>query len=187
MIRILTLAMTLVLTLSAARAAELDGVVLPDTTVEGGTTLRLNGIGVRTVSFLRLRVYVAGLYLPRPSNDATAILRSPEPRLLVIHFLRDVDEAKVRDAWREGLTNACKWPCYLDPHDLDRFLEKVGAVHAGDETRMLFTANGAVVKVNGSMRGEVSDLHFTEIMLASFIGDAPPTPELKRQLLGNRE
>lgn len=32
--------------------------------------------------------------------------------------------------------------------------------------------------------GEISDPHFAEVMLGTFIGAEPPTPRLKRELLG---
>ena len=45
------------------RAAELAGICLPDTVQEDGTTLYLNGIGLRTYSFL---------HIPRPPAPAAA-------------------------------------------------------------------------------------------------------------------
>ena len=78
----------------SALAAELAGVTLPDTRVVDGKPLLLNGIGLRTYSFLGIKIYVAGLYLPQRSDSAEAILNSPEPKLLEIHFLRDVDAEK---------------------------------------------------------------------------------------------
>jgi hypothetical protein len=35
--------------------------------------------------------------------------------------------------------------------------------------------------------GDIADPHFAETMLATFIGPEPPTPRLKRELLGNRD
>ena len=60
------------------RAAQLQGVMLPDTQSAGQTELRLNGIALRTYSILRIPIYVAGLYLVRPDSDADSILRSTE-------------------------------------------------------------------------------------------------------------
>jgi hypothetical protein len=185
--RLLACAAAAAATLSVACAAELDGVVMPDTRVEDGVPLHLNGMGMRTYSILRIRIYVAGLYLLRPNSDAQAILHSRDPKLLDIRFLRDVDEERSRDAWRDGLENACKAPCSLDPNDLNRFLSHVPAVHKGDESLLLFTPRGADITFNGQKVGEIRDTHFAELMLASFIGDDPPTPQLKRELLGQRD
>jgi hypothetical protein len=172
---------------TSASAAQMEGVVLPDTRVVDGTVLRLNGIGLRTWSLLGIRIYVAGLYLRDPSTDAAAILRSDEPKLLDIRFLRDVDQQHARDSWRNGLTNACQSPCTLDQHDIDLFLENVHDLHAGDEAQLLFTRKGVDVTFNGHHEGEIRDTHFAGVMLESFIGASPPTARLKRELLGQRD
>src|ERR1700729_67977 len=91
MIRGLILAAVALAPLSFAWAADLDGVAMPDTRVADGTQMRLNGIGLRTFSFLRIPIYVAGLYLERRSDNPDAILQSRERKLLYIRFLRDVD------------------------------------------------------------------------------------------------
>jgi hypothetical protein len=173
--------------LPAAAAAELEGVTLPDTRIADGTTLHLNGIGIRTYSILRIHIYVAGLYLERPSKDADAIMRSPELKMLDLKFLRDVDAERARHSWREGLEAACQPPCVLKPADLERFLAQVPALNKGDETQLLFTPEGVQVTANGKKFGEIHDPHFAAIMLASFLGADPPTPQLKQELLGLRD
>jgi hypothetical protein len=35
--------------------------------------------------------------------------------------------------------------------------------------------------------GDIADPRFAELMLTTFIGPVPPTPRLKRQLLGFRD
>ncbi len=188
MIRNLILATVVALApLSLARAADLNGVAMPDTRMADGTPMQLNGIGLRTFSVLRIPIYVAGLYLERRSDNPDAIMHSPETKLLDIRFLRDVDAEEARKAWLDGFERNCKKPCHLDPRDIQRFLAAVPPVHNGDETILLFTPNGVSVWLNGQSMGAISDPHFAEIMLATFIGVEPPTPRLKRQLLGNRD
>ena len=53
-----------------ACAAELAGVVMPEQVTVDGKTLVLNGLGLREATFLRVDVYVAGLYLEEKSQDA---------------------------------------------------------------------------------------------------------------------
>src|SRR5271166_4180928 len=187
MARTLILAVVALATLSVARAAELEGVSMPDARVADGVPMRLNGIGLRTFSVLGIRIYVAGLYLERRSDNPDAILHSPESKLLDIRFLRDVDAEDAREAWKESFEQNCKAPCYLDPRDEQRFLAAVPSVHKGDDSTLLFTSNGIHVTFNGRQMGDIADPHFAEIMLATFIGNAPPTPRLKRELLGFRD
>lgn len=187
MIRGLILAALALVPLTVARAAELDGIAMPDMQVADGTRMRLNGIGLRTYSVFGIHIYVAGLYLERTNNNPDAILRSSERKLLDIRFLRDVDAEDARRAWQNGFNENCKAPCHLDPHDVERFLASVPSIHAGDETSLFFTPRGVDVKFNGRSMGDIADPHFAETMLATFIGPVPPTPRLKRELLGNRD
>src|ERR1700684_123586 len=188
MIRKLILATVVALApLSLARAADLNGVAMPDTRMADGTQVQLNGIGLRTFSVLRIPIYVAGLYLERRNDNPDAIMHSTETKLLDIRFLRDVDAEAARKAWVEGFEGNCKKPCSLDPHDVQRFLAAVPTVHNGDETTLLFSPNAVGVRLQGQPMSAINDPHFAEIMLATFIGDEPPTPRLKRQLLGDRD
>ena len=68
--------------LSAARAADLDGVWMPEVQSVDGKQMRLNGIGLRTYSIFNIHIYVAGLYLEHPSDNPDTILHSPESKLL---------------------------------------------------------------------------------------------------------
>jgi hypothetical protein len=173
--------------LSVCHAAELDGVVMPETRVANGTQVRLNGIGLRTYSVLRIRIYVAGLYLERRSDNPHAILHSTENKLLDIRFLRDVDVENARKAWRDGFEGNCKAPCYLDPSDVQRFLATVPSMHEGDESTLLFTSRGVRVTFNGRPMGDIADPHFAQTVLATFIGPEPPTPRLEEQVGRQRE
>jgi hypothetical protein len=187
MVRGLILAAVASIALSVAHAADRDGVSMPDMRVMNGTQMHLDGIGLRTFSVLGIRIYVAGLYLERRSDNPDAILRSPGTKLLDIRFLRDVDAEDARKAWQESFEQNCKAPCYLDPRDEQRFLTAVPSVHRGDGSTLLFTSNGVHVTFKGRPMGDIPDPHFAELMLTSFIGPVPPTPRLKRELLGLRD
>ena len=173
-----------ILAIPAGAAATLDGVSLPETATLGTTELRLNGIALRTYSWLRIRIYVAGLYLERPSHDAETILRSPEKKLLVVRFIHDVDAEDARKAWREGFDDNCRAPCRLAPADVARFLAAVPAMRSGDRSTLAFTPAGVSITLNGQTLGMISDPMFAHAVLATFIGPKPPTDRLKRGLLG---
>lgn len=186
MIRSLILAAAIV-AMPVARAAELDGVRMPNTQLVNGQTLLLNGIGLRTYSIFRIRIYVAGLYLEQRSDDPQVILSSKGTKLLQVHFLRNVSAAEARASWQTGFENNCRPPCYVSANDVRQFLAAIPAFHQGDESRLLFTARGVDVRINGHLLGRIADPHFATVMLSTFIGPVPPTPELKRQLLGIRD
>ncbi len=185
MVRGLTAAVLLAAPLAAPRAAELAGVTMPDSQVVDGTRLVLNGIGLRTFSILGIKIYVAGLFLTQRSSNAESILNSPEPKALDIRFLRDVDAEQAHKSWRNGFANNCRPPeCSVDQHDVEEFISRVPAVRAGDESRILFTSKGARLTLNGQVMGTITNPHFAQVLLRTFLGPAPPTALLKRELLG---
>lgn len=186
MVRGLTFVAVLLCALSA-QAADLEGVSIPDSRAVNGVLLRLNGIGLRTFSIFGINIYVAGLYLERRVGEPETIIHSRETKLLDIRFLRDVDAQDARDVWRDSFDQNCKAPCYLDPRDVARFLAAVPSVRRGDSATLLFTQSGLRVTFNGRLMGDIADQHFAEVILATFIGPVPPTPRLKRELLGMRD
>ena len=171
--------------LSPGRAAELDGVTLPDWQYVGSTRLLLNGIGLRTYSIFRIPIYVAGLYLVHLESDPDKILHSTDMKLLDIRFVHDVSPEMSRSAWREGFEQNCVAPCPLRPEDVERFLAAVPAQYKGDHYTILFTPAGAEFTVNGHPLASIADPVFAEEILATFIGPQPPTARLKRELLGS--
>ncbi|HEU4402139.1 MAG TPA: chalcone isomerase family protein, partial [Candidatus Polarisedimenticolia bacterium] len=86
----------------AGMAGELSGVTLPDQVAVEGRTLVLNGLGLREATFLKVDVYVAGLYLEKKSADPDAILASDQAKRLVMHFVRKVGREDLVKAWQEG-------------------------------------------------------------------------------------
>jgi hypothetical protein len=170
---------------TAARAAELEGVHLPDTLQAGGDLLHLNGFGLRTWSFLAVRIYVVGLYLDHPSSNPGEIIQSADTKLLKVHFLRDVSAESARKAWREGFANNCLPPCHLDQADVEQFLAEVPAMNPGDDFSLLFVRHTATVTVNGRVIGSVPKPALADAMLASFLGPKPASAKLKQALLGD--
>jgi hypothetical protein len=167
----------------AVRAAELDGVQVPATLEVAGTTLHLNGYGLRTYSLLGIHIYVVALYLEHSSSDAERIIQSPETKLLVVRFERNVSADQARQAWREGLENNCQAPCQLDPNDVARFLAQIPAMHDGDNYSLLFTRSGVSVTVSGHPIGYIPRPAFAQAMLATFLGPRPASEKLKQELL----
>jgi len=165
-------------------AAELHGVPLPDSRMMDGIPLQLNGIGLRTFSIFEVPIYVAGLYLERRNNDPDAILHSSERKLLDIRFLHAVSAEDARLAWLEGFEKNCSAPCHLDPGDVQRFLSAVPRIQQGDQSTLLFMPTGVNVMINGKPTGTITNPTFARVILATFIGPEPPTPRLKRELLG---
>jgi hypothetical protein len=170
----------------AASAAEVDGVVFPDTRQVDGKTLVLNGYGLRTWSFLNVHIYIAGLYVERPTRDPNAIIQSAETKVLTFHFQHDVDAERAREAWRTALANNCPAPCRVESEDVERFLAGVPAMRAGDKFELRFADHHADIAANGKPIGRIDGAPLADAMLAAFLGPKPGSPALKQALLERR-
>lgn len=167
----------------AAPAAELAGVSMPDRVEVGGQSLVLNGQGLREKFFVD--VYVAGLYLPEKQRSEEAIFGSDTPRKLVMHFVHDVSQQQVCDAWQDSLeANRPNAPAALAA-DFDTLCDFMEDVEDGEE--MVFTyvpGTGTTVEVKGEEKGTIEGKEFADALYASWIGEHPATGKLKKGLLG---
>lgn len=169
-----------------ARGATLDGVSLPDTYPVPGQTLVLNGMGIRTLTIFSIRAYVAGLYLPQKSQDARAILASPGPKVLLMQFLHSASKSQVEQEYRKGEARNCgHGECARsDEADFERLVAAAPAAAVGDTLTYVFTSRGMRVLANNRLIGDFANQDLASRLLAGFIGDKPPSEDLKRHLLG---
>src|SRR5262249_25315430 len=107
-LRTLVPMVALALAASNANAKECAGVTLPDQVQVDGAALTLNGVGLRLATMLKVKVYVAGLYVVKSSNNAGALLSAGEPAELVLHFVRDVGADDIRKSFEEGFEKNAK-------------------------------------------------------------------------------
>ncbi len=178
-----TLALTLLLTLPAM-AAEKAGVVMLDTQMVGSSQLWLNGLALRE-KFV-FDVYVAGLYLTEKSSDADAILAKDAPRMMVMHFLRDVEAKKINDAWYEGLEDNV---ANVNPElkaKFDQLAKMMTDIKEGQAMGFTYSpATGTDIMVAGKSMGGIPGKDFADAILATWIGPKPgPGSKFKAALLG---
>lgn len=169
-----------------AMGAELNGVVMPDVREVQGRQLTLNGIGSRIYSIFRVPVYVAGLYLEQRSSDPAAILKSPATKLVHMQALYSAGRDDIVDAWRTSFRDACRPPCSLPVQQIEAFYGLMTDVRAGDTHTFIFEPDRVDVLMNNRALGSIAGGGFSELLLGTWIGAAPPTPELKQALLGLR-
>ena len=171
------------------RAASLAGVTLPDTYPVAGQALALNGIGLRTLTILRVKVYVAGLYLAQKSRDARAIMASPGPKVVLMQFLHSASKADVEKQYREGEAKNCgHGECAAsDKDDFERLIAQTPGAAVGDTLTYVCTQRGLRVLANNKQVAEFANPDLATRILAGFIGAYPPSDELKASLLGAAE
>lgn len=170
----------------AGQAASISGQSLPDTYPLAGQTLVLNGLGIRTLTIFSVKVYVAGLYLAQRSRDARAILASPGPKVILMRFLHAASKADVEKQYREGEARNCsRGECApSDKDDFERLIAATPGAAVGDTLTYLCTQRGMRVLVNNRQIGDFANPDLAMRILAGFIGDKPPSEDLKAHLLG---
>jgi hypothetical protein len=179
----LAIALVASLAPSLVRAATLVGVELPDQATVGGKTLALNGLGLRTATFLKVKVYVIGLYLERKSRDADAIIESGENKRVQMRFVRNVSAEAGRDAIMKGFKN--------NTEDLTSIRDEIASFDAdvqdmrtGDTMVLDFSGDTVDVVINGSKVDSVRGRPFQRALLSIWLGAKPIDKDLKQGILG---
>jgi hypothetical protein len=166
-------------------AATCRDVTFPDSVKLGTSDLVLNGLGLRKATIFNVRVYVAGLYLPRKSSDPGQILAGSRPWRLDLRFVRDVGVSDIRDAWQEGFEKSA-------PDKLGALQSRIDALKAAmtdfkTGQSLVFTydpATGIVVAVDGTSGQPITGADFATALLGIWLGPKPPNADLKSGLLG---
>lgn len=177
----------LVSTLLAAPtfAKELSGVTMPDTVDVGGKTLKLNGMGLRKKSFVK--VYVAGLYLEETSSDPAAILAKDQIRRIDMVMLRDVDKEATVNALKEGFekNSADKMPALKER--LDKYMAMMPGGKKGQATTMTYIpGKGTVVKDEKGKEYVAPGKDFADALFRIWLGKDPISGGLKDGMLGKK-
>jgi len=168
-----------------AHGKECKGVNFPDQAQVEGSTLTLNGLGLRQATMLKVNVYVAALYVAKASPDANAILGSNTPKELILHFLRDVKGADLNKAWEEGFVNNAKEQLPALKERIETLKGWMADMKTGQ--RLTFTHKpgaGVQVNVNGTVKGTIKGDDFARAFLSIWLGANPPNPGIKSGLLG---
>jgi hypothetical protein len=169
---------------SVAQGKECKGVSFPDQVQIDGSSLTLNGLGLRQATMLKVSVYVAALYVAKTSTDANALLGSDAPKELILQFVRDVGADDLRKGWDEGFEKNAKGQLPALKERIETFKGWTSDIKSGQ--RMTFIQKpgvGTQVEVNGVVKGTIKGDDFAKALFAIWLGD-PPNPEIKSGLLG---
>jgi hypothetical protein len=169
---------------SPAFAGQLEGVQMPDQVQVEGKTLALNGMGIRKATFLKVKVYVAGLYLEKKTSDPQAILGSPGVSQVRMVFVRDVDAGKMRETWKENFEKNCSQSCDALKPEIQKHQSMLTDIKKGDTVIYTISLAGVEVSINGQSRGKILNTQFAKLVLTTWLGKNPPNEELKAGMLG---
>lgn len=180
----LTWIMVLLISCAVPRAwsAEKKGVKMPDQISDQGHTLVLNGLGVRKVTIVS--VYVAGLYLEQLTHNPDEIVTSRASKRLVLHFVMNVSQGQIRDAWSSGFAKNCTTDCGAFSGEVQTLNSWMTDMKNGDEMVFGLTGDAVTVSVKGALKGTITKDGLPQRFMTLFLGPKPPNQGLKDGLLG---
>jgi Chalcone isomerase-like len=168
--------------LTAAQAATLAGVTFPDTVTVDGTTLVLNGMGLREATRLRVRAYVGGLYLEKRTSDARTVIDSHQLKQVRMEFLRNIDGRRLASGWADSLRQI--GGSAMEP-SIAQFTSLIGDVRTGDTLSFTWRpGTGIEVTLRGEVRGSIPGDQFARTLFEVWFGASPGDERLKRGMLG---
>jgi hypothetical protein len=172
---------------SEAQAATLEGQRFDDTMVLSDRTLRLNGLGLRGVAWIK--AFVAGLYLTAPSKDSAQVLAMQGPKRIrlkimlnapsheltksLIGRIEDHEPEAVRTKLADRLPN------------LGAQIDSLGDLQPGDTVDLDFIPDkGISLRYNDKAVGTpVAGDDLYRSVLKIFVGDHPVDRRMKEGLL----
>ena len=171
-----------------APASRADGeFAAPEQLEVGGEVLVRNGVGVREASrfLITAEIYRAALYLRERSSDARSILGSPSTKLIRMQYSYKFTRDEMQRGWAYAFTQNCgNRDCAAFAEEIAAFQALVVEVEPGDRYEYLFFRDHVDILRDDLKQGAVSGRGFVELLLSTWIGEEPPTPELRRGLLG---
>ena len=169
-------------------AATLEGQRFDDSARVTNQDLALNGLGLRSMLFIK--VYVAGLYLEERASTFRVIANMPGPKRLQLRMLRkagadDFIEALV-EGFEDNTSKAELVQLSARMQQLTQSINAIGSVVTGDSLNFDFVpGEGTLITVNGVKKGTViKGADFYNAVLKIFVGEYPMDEGLKAALLG---
>lgn len=169
------------------KAAELNGVTMPEQKTVEAKTLILNGLGLRKVTKFGfpIKVYVAGLYLEKKTSNADELINSTQLRRIEMQFLRGLQRDQIVEAWQTAFEDNCFAECKESKSVFNKqFLVKFRGVSEKQIMALNLYADKVTVEFPGEPLATVADANLVKNIAAIFFGKKPPNKELKDGMLG---
>ncbi len=171
-----------------AEPVEMSGVKLDDPIDIRGTSLQLNGAGIRYKAIFK--VYVAGLYLGKKAITPEEAYAAPGPKRLTITLLRDIDSDVLGQSMTEAFENntPVEEIARLTPGltTIRQALADQKKLRAGENFTVDWIPDtGTVLSIKGIQQGEAfKGFEFFNALIRLWVGPRPADFKLKEALLG---
>ncbi len=166
-----------------AQKRTVSGVTFNAKTTINGKTLLYNGSGLREKYTFDL--YVAALYLRRPSMDANKIISDDNEMGIHLELVSNkVTREKFIETVKEGFGKASHGS--VTDKQIKKFMELFkGEFKDGDKIHINYSPNkGVLVTMNGKELGSVAGLEFKKALFSIWLGTKPADSSLKKGMLG---
>lgn len=187
-VRLAALALGLGFALGASAQVAVSGVKYEDTVDVRGSKLQLNGAGTRYRAIIK--VYTAGLYLPRKVSTSDDALSAAGAKRVSITMLRDIDSSELGRLFtrsvEDNMDKATFPKMIAGLLRMSQIFTDTKQLKAGDSfTIDWLPGTGTVISVRGVPQGEpFKEPEFFNAMLRIWLGPKPADAALKEALLG---
>ena len=174
-----------------AATVELSGVTLEDRVSLAGSSLQLNGAGVRYKAVFK--VYTAGLYLSQKASTPDEVLAAPGPKRMTITMLREIDSTELGKLFSRGMEDNMERSAFSKLIPGVMRMSQVFSDHKKlkeGETFVLdwIPGTGTVLTVKGKVDGEpFKEPEFFNALMRIWLGPKPADWQLKDALLGKKK
>jgi Chalcone isomerase-like len=154
--------------------------------------MSLLGVGLRTKTFLKFKVYALGLYVAdsalsgpltvhRGKVGTSAfyqdLIAGDFEKQFVLKLVRDLSAEQIRGTFRSHMPSA-------DPKLLDQFVSYFGATKAGQECVLRWVPGGRLeATVGGVAKPPIADKAFADAVFAIWLGDRPAEDPIRKQVV----
>lgn len=165
-------------------AGEIAGISFSDSIKLGSKDLVLNGLGLRQATIFKIKAYAGALYLEKKNSDGDAISKSPEDKVVMMHFLRDVDQKKIKETYNESFENNCENNCAQLKPILEQMTSQFSDMKKGDVLKFELSGKKVTALQNGVQKFQYESPTFQEAILKLYLGKKPTDKDLQKGLLG---
>lgn len=180
--RALFLSLLLVFPLSAK---DISGLNLQEQIAREGSTLVLQGAGVRQKFFLDL--YVAGLYTSTLNHDAQKLVDADVPMALTLHIISKlITSEKMQTATHEGFEKSTHGNTAPLGDAIETFIAVFDEpIVKGDVFELFYTpGKGVSIYKNGAYKKSIKGLAFKKALFGIWLGKENAQESLKKELVG---
>jgi hypothetical protein len=155
---------------------------MPEVVSVAGRELRLNGMGVGRKFFFK--IYVAGLYLEKPTRDARAAIATDEAKRIVLVVLRDISSKKFVQEVETGLMRNSGRAMPTLRARLDQLEQALPALTKGSVLDFTYLPGAGTLVRGQGRRMTLPGKDFADALFSAWLGPKPLSGDLKLELLG---